>query len=66
MDSKKAYTIQPGDRITSNGYTFTVSNILYQDTYARAGETDIEFTDNNGKYHHWIEYLDGGFVTKNI
>ena len=66
MENKKAYTIQPGDRISAHGYTFTVATILYQDPYAMEGETDIEFKDPSGKYHHWIEYLDSGFVTKNI
>lgn len=59
---KTSKTIYPGDAITASGMTFTVWNILYQD--AAAGSYDVEFIDDQDKYHHWKQEYDGGTVTR--
>lgn len=65
--------INPGDRISAYGLTFTVNKILYQDYYGPREAVhpcsdcwgyDIEFTDNLGNYHHWKQNQDGGFLTR--
>jgi hypothetical protein len=65
--------IVPGDKITALGYTFTVSEILYQDYYGKKENAgigsdcfgfDIEFLDPKGNYHHWKQNQDGGFVKR--
>ena len=54
--------IRPGDQITALGMTFTVWSILYQDHYDDA--YDVEFIDDQDRYHHWKECEDGGTVTR--
>lgn len=70
--------ILPGDRITVHGpfswadSTYTVGTILYQDWYGdrvQAGASDcwgydIEFKDDNGRYHHWKQNQDHGIVER--
>jgi len=65
--------INPGDRITALGYTFTVGEILYQDYYGPREAVppcsdcwgyDIEFLDPLGNYHHWKQNQDKGFLTR--
>lgn len=76
MDSSKK--ILPGDRITVRGpfswadTTYTVGTVLFQDWYGdrvRAGASDcwgydIEFKDDNGRYHHWKQNQDHGIVER--
>ena len=61
--------INPGDRISAFGYTFTVATILYQDYYGPREDAapgsdwwgyDIEFKDPDGRYHHWKQNQDFG------
>ena len=54
--------IHPGDQITALGMTFTVWSILYQDHCG--GTYDVEFIDDQDRYHHWKECYDGGTVTR--
>ena len=54
--------IHPGDQITALGLTFTVWSILYQDHCG--GTYDVEFIDDQDRYHHWKECHDGGTVTR--
>lgn len=65
--------IKPGDRITAFGRTFTVGEIFYQEYWgeredAPAGSDcwgyDIEFDDVQGRYHHWKQNQDGGYLTR--
>ena len=65
--------INPGDRITAYGYTFTVGKILYQDYYGPREAVhpmsdcwgyDVEFTDTEGRYHHWKQNQDHGWVIR--
>lgn len=65
--------IRPGDRITAFGYTFTVDKILFQDYYGPREAVhpcsdcwgyDIEFKDPEGRYHHWKQNQDGGYLTR--
>lgn len=69
IDTNEANLIKPGDRISAYGYTFTVGKILYQDYFGpkeAVPETsdcwgyDIEFKDDQGRYHHWKQNQDGG------
>lgn len=52
----------PGDQISALGYTFTVWSILYQDRCD--GIYDVEFIDDQDRYHHWKQAEDGGAVTR--
>lgn len=54
--------IHPGDQITALGITATVWSILYQDHCG--GTYDVEFIDDQDRYHHWKECYDGGTVTR--
>ena len=62
--------IEPGHRITAHGCTFTVQDILFQDYYGDrdvAGASDcwgldVEFRDDRGRYHHWKQNQDHGYV----
>ena len=65
--------INPGDRITAFGLTFTVGEILYQDYFGERDERnprsdwwgyDVEFKDPAGNYHHWKQNQDGGYLTR--
>ena len=65
--------VNPGDRITAYGQTFTVDRILYQDYFGPREAVhpasdfwgyDVEFTDNAGNYHHWKQNQDGGTITR--
>lgn len=74
----KENEIRTGDRITVRGpfawsdNSFIVNTVLYQDWYGdrvRAGASDcwgydVEFTDNNGLYHHWKQNQDHGIVER--
>ena len=55
-------TIHPGDVISAMGLQFTVWRILYQDYYR--GAYDVEFIDDQNRYHHWKQEDDGGTVTR--
>ena len=54
--------IIPGDVITAMGMSFTVWSILYQDHCG--GTYDVEFIDDQDRYHHWKQDQDGGQVTR--
>lgn len=64
--------IHPGEKISALGYTFTVGEILFQDYYGPrvdAGASDcwgydVEFKDINGRYHHWKQNQDHGYLWK--
>ena len=52
----------PGDQISALGHTFTVWSILYQD---RIDDIyDVEFIDDQDRYHHWKQAEDGGQVIR--
>ena len=50
----------PGDKIEAKGQRFNVSVILAQDYHK--GVWDVEFQDEQGRYHHWKSDYDGGRV----
>ena len=50
----------PGDKIEAKGQQFNVSVILAQDYHK--GVWDVEFQDEQGRYHHWKSDYDGGRV----
>ena len=54
--------VYPGDQISALGHTFTVWSILYQDHLC--GTYDVEFIDDQDRYHHWKEDSDGGHVVR--
>lgn len=54
--------IFPGDQISAMGHTFSVWSILYQDHID--GMYDVEFIDDQDRYHHWKECFDGGQVIR--
>lgn len=60
MDSSKK--VFPGDKITAYGLEFTVWQILYQDCIC--GTYDVEFIDDQARYHHWKQDQDGGHVIR--
>ena len=67
-DERKVHTmaidtskIVPGDVITALGHSFTVWIIYYQDHMD--GSYDVEFIDDQLRYHHWKQEYDGGNVT---
>jgi len=76
MDNSKK--IIPGDRITAKGpfdfvpRSFIVGKVLGQEWYGdrvQAGASDcwgfdVEFTDTDGKYHHWKQNQDHGIVER--
>lgn len=50
----------PGDKIEARGQRFSVRAILAQDYHK--GVWDVEFQDEQGRYHHWKSDYDGGRV----
>ena len=60
MGGKKILKV--GDKIYCRGIVVKISEIIYQDVCAHEGEMDVEFVDSNGKYRHWKQYFDGGYV----
>lgn len=65
--------IKAGDVIRSGCHAYTVGRILFQDWYGPREAVppcsdcwgyDVEFTDNNGNYHHWKQNMDGGDVVR--
>lgn len=61
--------IEHGDRISALGQSFVVDEILYQDYFGSRADAapgsdwfgyDIEFTDPQGRYHHWKQNQDLG------
>lgn len=51
-----------GDSISALGFTFEVSEIIYQDCFD--GYYDVQFLDPSGSYHHWKSEFDGGRIIK--
>lgn len=61
MDNQREHArIVPGDVISAMGLSFTVWSILYQDQCG--GTYDVEFIDDQDRYHHWKQDQDGGTV----
>lgn len=66
MNSTKE--LKHGDRVSALGLTCTIDVVLYQDHYGDRPPApgsdcwgyDVEFTDTNGRYHHWKQNQDGG------
>ena len=56
------HTVEVGDKIHAQGYTFEVAKILSQADYGDDGGIYIEFEDPNGNYHYWKQGCDGGYV----
>ena len=70
--------IKPGDVIVSRGVAIPVKTILSQDAYLTDDDyvlydgkprligtqphIDIQFEDENDKYHRWRSFFDGGFI----
>ena len=64
-----ATTANIGDKIKVHGVTYTIAEIHYAELFqSRFPAPDdgwmIEFTDTNGGYHYWKQYLDGGEFIK--
>lgn len=58
--------LSPGDVIIAKGYELVINEILFQDFFidscdASRSYVDIEFTDEQGHYHHYKSNLDKGF-----
>ena len=54
--------VEKGDKITAQGFTFEVDEIISQNDYGNDGGIYIEFEDPSGYYHYWKEGCDGGKV----
>ena len=54
--------VEVGDRIKSQGATFTVAKIFSQFYYGERDGVYIEFEDPKGNYHYWKQGCDGGMI----
>ena len=53
--------LEPGDIIVCDGIISTIKEIAFQEWYEDTGFI-TEFTDTNGTYRSWKQYIDGGNV----
>lgn len=54
--------VEVGDKITAQGHTFEIAEIISQADYGDDGGLYVEFLDPKGNYHYWKEGCDGGHV----
>lgn len=55
------YELEPGDTIVCKGIKATIVKITFQEYWEREGFY-TEFTDTNGVYRNWKQWIDGGKV----
>lgn len=55
------YELEPGDTIVCKGIKATIAKITFQEYWEREGFY-TEFTDTNGVYRNWKQWIDGGKV----
>lgn len=61
MNQTKPEPLKPGDKISCQELTVTIQSITFQEWYQDTGFL-TEFTDTEGSYRSWKQYLDGGDV----
>lgn len=59
--NRNSFQLEPGDTIVCKGIRVTIKEIKYQDYFHDDGFI-TEFTDTNGNYRSWKQYIDGGRV----
>lgn len=57
------YELEPGDTIVCKGIKATIAKITFQEYWEGEGFY-TEFTDTNGVYRNWKQWIDGGHVIK--
>ena len=57
------YELEPGDTIVCKGIKVTITKITFQEYWEGEGFY-TEFTDTNGVYRNWKQWIDGGNVIK--
>lgn len=57
------YELEPGDTIVCKGIKVTIAKITFQEYWEGEGFY-TEFTDTNGVYRNWKQWIDGGNVIK--
>lgn len=55
------FKLEPGDTIVCQGIKAVIKEINYQEWWEDTGFM-TEFTDTNGNYRSWKQYIDGGYV----
>ena len=51
-----------GDEVCCSGLRCTIKEIAFQEPWEWRNSYYIEFTDTNGVYRSWKQYLDGGYA----
>lgn len=58
---EKILKLEPGDTIICHGVKATIEKITFQEYWEGDGFY-TEFTDTNGVYRNWKQWVDGGKV----
>lgn len=59
--NRDSFQLEPGDTIVCKGIKATIAKITFQEYWEREGFY-TEFTDTNGVYRNWKQWIDGGKV----